>query len=218
MKYIYILILSVLIGGCDNQDNQARLKVSMTRTSGNDALFMLGAQPFVFDIDYTGTATGAELYVQAFKDGKLTKPYMSVGGFGGFSKPVRNPKLKIYVNIFDSRTSVMTLAPQNKIEGDFFRFTSEVKFGNSESSGGIATVSTEQMEIGGMQTYGPVYHPDLSKELVPVGYIKSTKKGNISSDDAIPGDGRKLEAGCDYVVFYLKLNQQPAPGVTNGGH
>jgi hypothetical protein len=217
MKYICILILSVLISGCDNQDNQAQLKVNMTRTSGHDALNMLGAQPFVFDVDYSGTATSAYLYVQAFKDGILTKPYLEIGGCG-FSKPILNPRLKIYVDILDSRTSVMKLTPQNKIEGDFFRFLSDVIFGNSEASGGSATVSTDQMEIGGMQTYGPVYRPDLSKELIPVGYIKSTKKGNISSDDAIPGDGRQLEAGCDYVVFYLKLNQQPAPGVTNGGH
>jgi len=80
-----ILMLTVLVTACDNQP---RLQVNMTRTSGNDALFMLGGQPFVFDFDYSGTATEAELYVQAFKDGKLTMPYLSVGGVGGFAKPV----------------------------------------------------------------------------------------------------------------------------------
>jgi hypothetical protein len=211
MKSIYILLLSVLIMGCDNQD---RLKVNMTRTSGNDALFTLGAQPFVFDIDYTGTATSAELYVQAFKDGILTRPYMEVGGCI-FAKPVRNPKLKIYLNIFDSRTSVMKLAPQNKIEGDFFRFVSDVRFDNSEASGGTTTVSTDQMEISGMQTYGSFDKPDVSKEFIPVGYIKSKKTGPMYAGADMTKDGLKLEAGCDYVVFYLKLHRQIPPDVSN---
>jgi hypothetical protein len=208
LSTLHVLILAGLITGCDHQP---RLKVNMTRSTGNDALFMLGAQPFVFDIDYSGTATAAELYIQAFKDGKLTKPYAAVGGFSGFAKPVHPLKIRICVNIFDSRTSVMKLANPNKIDGDFFRFVSDTKYENSEGSGGITTISTDEMEYSGMQTWGLVYHPDLSKEFIPVGYLKSTKKSGMSVGAEIPGDGSKLEEGCDYVVFYLKLNKHAGP-------
>jgi len=203
-----VLILSILIVGCDNQP---RLKVSMTETSGNDALVMLGAQSFVFDFDYSGTATEAELFVQAFKDGKLTKPYMSIGGVGGFNKPVQKLKLKIYVDIFDSRTSVMKLATQNKVEGDFYRITSSAKWDNSQFGGGDKTISTDQMECSGFRTCGPVSHPDLSHEYVPVGCLKSTRKGTLGAGLEIPGDGSKLEEGCDYVIFYLRLNKHAGP-------
>ena len=112
----------------------------------------------------------------------------------------------------------MKLATQNKIEGDFFRFTSDTKYGNAESGGGDKTVSTDQMEINGLRTWGPVSHPDLSKDFIPVGYIKSTKKAGLSSGGEIPGDGRRLEEGCDYVVFYLKLHDNPPPGPSNAAH
>jgi len=219
MRSIYILILAVLIIGCDNQ---ARLKVGMTRTTGNDALSMLGAKPFVFDIDHSGTATRAELYVQAFKGGKLTRPYLSIGGIGGFTEPVQHLKLKIYVDIFDSRTSVMKLATQSKVEGDFFRFVTATKYDNTEFGGGDKTISTDQLEIAGSCTWGSFPNPDLSKKFIPVGYIKSTKGGPLSA--AIPkiiGDEIKQDEGfekCDYLIFYLELDEQPAPVVSSGGH
>jgi hypothetical protein len=214
MKTICILVLSLcfLIVGCDRQP---RLKVSMTRTSGNDALFILGAQPFVFDIDYKGTATTAYISIQAFKDGKLTLPYLEIGGCG-FTEPMSNLKLKINVNIFDSRTSVMKLAPGTKIEGDFFRIVSDVKDRNSEVSGGNTIVSTNQMEMGGMQTWGAIYKPDLAKELIPIGYFKSKKTGGIM----VGGDSEELlksDPDCDLIIFYLKINRQVTLGVS-GSH
>ena len=219
MKTICILVLSLLIAGCDKQTG---LKVNMTSTMGHDALHLLGAKSYVIDIDYSGTATRAELYVQAFKGGKLTRPYLSIGGIGGFTEPVQHLKLNIYVNIFDSRTSVMKLATQNKVEGDFFRFVTATKYDNTESGGGDKTISTDQMEIAGSWTWGSFPNPDLSKKFIPVGYIKSTKGGPLSA--AIPkiiGDEIKKDAGfetCDYLIFYLELDEQPAPAVSSGGH
>lgn len=195
----------------------------MTKLTGNDALFTLGARPFVFDIDYTGTATSAEIYVQTFKQGKLIKPYFAVGGCI-FVPPVRNLKTKIYVTIFDSKTSVMKLNTQEHIEGDFFRFKSDMKDANGEVGGGSTVVPANEMEISGFECWNGVYSgsSDLSKDYIPIGVIKSNPTGGGMSVPAdLPSTQSELSSDnkeCNYVVFYLRLNRTASPSLPSGSH
>lgn len=203
MKHLLFVLLLVLAVGCQEQP---KLTVSLIPT--NEALALLGDQGFHgFDIDYKGTCNTAGLYVRVFKQGKPTCSYRQLGGLGEFLSPQSDLSVKMYVGIFDSRSPLMALRTPENIAGDFYRFRSYTRFAGSEQRGDLV-IPTDEIDFSGddrVTGWGKIENPDLSKEFIPIGYIRTAAGRGLSLSDQVPGEDSKLDDGCDYVVFYLRL-------------
>ena len=199
-----IITCAAALPACSER-NDPTLSVSVQQPPHDSLTQLVSSFSFDLNIQYTGQAEKAEIYVAAYSGNTQTHPRMSVAGIGGFvDPPVPGFHIKPRLVVLDSEHSPLktSLGPDGPDAG--YRILSTVKHDDTVFGGGRKIIPRNALELHGMRSWGTFDNYDLSKDYIPIFYVKATRTGSMSARKPIRNGQLDLPDDVDCLIFYLK--------------